>query len=124
MVDVAVIVAVNAGCPQEAFSRSPGPAKPEDGGMKLSATTRENLSPAAGREDEANLLQRFLQEPASERASACTKRQVAATILGHFAEPYERHRYYGASADRKHMAQAQAAHSVMRRAGGARCSLP
>jgi hypothetical protein len=48
------------------FSRSPGPAQFEDGGVKLPATSRENLSPAAGREDEANLRQRFLQEPASE----------------------------------------------------------
>jgi hypothetical protein len=48
------------------FSRSPGPAQFEDRGVKLPAISRENLSPAAGREDEANLRQRFLQEPASE----------------------------------------------------------
>jgi hypothetical protein len=30
------------------FSRSPGPAQFEDGGVKLPETSRENLSPAAG----------------------------------------------------------------------------
>src|SRR5258707_10078009 len=41
--------------------------------------------------------------------------QVAATIPGHFAELYVRHRYCGASARGTHMAPARAGHSVVDR---------
>jgi hypothetical protein len=106
------------------FRASPGPAPFQVSPVKLPVSNRENLSPAAGREDEANLRQRFLSEPAAGGASACTKRQVAATILGHFAGLYVRHRYYGGSAGRTHRAQAQAGHSGLRRTGEARRALP
>lgn len=55
MVHVAVIIAVNAGCSEEAFSRSLGPAPCQVSAVKFPVSNRENLSPAAGRADEVSL---------------------------------------------------------------------
>jgi hypothetical protein len=103
-------------------------AVPSDRGCPLVTLVNSPLMARRSWADAA-LFRAFLRparpsSPASEQALACTKRQVASTILGHFAELYVRHRYYGASADRKHMAQAPAAHSVVRCAGEVQCSLP
>lgn len=60
----------------------------------------------------------------AERVTARAPRQVAATILEYFAELSVRRRYYAASARRTHRAHAEAAHSVGRCAGEARCAVP